>query len=240
MSPAPRFASFFPAPPDARPVGRRTLLAVVLVAFLAAPGCLDLTPARVPDRFLEGAGGNGWAKNFSASQREPVSQGSFLKTQMLVYEDHASPPYVGTLSVITLRTLLRPSEEKLRPMISDRINEQAESKGIRMQSGGEEGTRRDANGAEAFWFVHNGTVERPGFFAQSAQVKVYGEIFQCPTQKTDVITVGLAQTTDVRSIGGVVIPSDPDYSTWREIVADPNAEIEGYRGIDGLAYNVQC
>jgi len=204
------------------------------------PGCLDLAPARVPDRFLEGAGGNGWSKNFSASQREPVSQGSLVKTQTLVYEDHANSPYVGSLSVITLRALLRPSEEKLRPMISERIKEQAESNGIRIQSGSEEGTRTDANGAEAFWFVHNGTVERPGFFAQSAQVKVYGEIFQCPTQKTDVITVGLAQTTDVKSIGGVVIPSDPDYSTWGEIVADPSASIEGYRRSDGLSYNVQC
>lgn len=213
----------------------------MLLALLAAPGCLDLSPARVPDRLLEGPGGNGWVKNFSASQTEPVStSGGFVKTQALVYEDHASSPYFGSLSVITVRTLLRPSEEKLRPMISERILEEAGKKGIRIAPGSEQGTRTDANGAQAFWFVHNGTVERPGFFSQSAQVKVYGEVYQCPTQKTDVVTIGLAQTSDVKSIGGVPLPSDPDHSTWREIVADARGDVEGYRGSDGLAYNVQC
>jgi hypothetical protein len=215
---------------------------VVLAMAAGTAGCLDLVAAHVPDNLLEGSGGNGWARNDSGSQTEPVSsQGGFVKTQSLVYDQlDANAGYPGTLTVTTVRTLLRPSEDKLRGLIQDTVREQAQAKGIDVTSGPLQGTRVVAAGATAFWFLYNGTVTSGGFFSQSAQVKLYGEVFQCAAHKTDVVTVGLAQTTDVHSLGGIPIPSDPDYRTWQAIVEDPGGTIEGYRGSTGLAYNVVC
>lgn len=231
-----RAPSPWPSPSPAYP-----LLALALALALLSPGCLDLSVARVPDRLLEGAGGNGWEKNLTASQREPQSsQGGLVKTQALVYEDRQNPAYAGTLTVASLRALLRPNEEALRDTVQVRLADEARAKGIRLQGGPATGTRHVASGGDSFWFVYNGTVQTTGFFAQSAQVKVFGEVFACSQQRTDVVVVGLASTTDVRSIGGIPIPSDPDFTTWQEIVGDPRGSVEGYRASDGLAYNVQC
>ena len=215
--------------------------ALALALVVASAGCLDLAVARVPDRLLEGAGGNGWEKNFTASQRAPTSsQGGLVKAQTLVYEDRQNPAYAGSLTVTSLRTLLTPDAAKLRDTVQSRIVDEATNKGIRLQGGAVTGTRRVASGGDSSWFVYNGTVASQGFFAQSAEVKVLGEIFRCEAQKTEVVVTGLASTTDVRTIGGIAIPSDPDYTTWGEIVGDSRGSIEGYRGSDGLAYNVAC
>ena len=220
---------------------------LVVAALLAAPlaGCLEIHAARIPDRLLEGRGGNGWAKNATASQKEPASaQGGLVKTQSFVYEDRTSDDagrgFDGSLSVTTLRTVLRPSEEKLRDEVKERVRKEAESKGIRIGGDPEDGTRTLANKAEAFWFAYTGTVSKAGFFSQSAEVRVFGEVSQCTEEETVVVLVGLAQVSDVRSVGGVTLPSDPDDTTWREIVSDPSGRVEGIRGSDGLAYNVAC
>lgn len=223
----------------------RLVAALVLVALVAAPlaGCLDLHAARIPDRLLEGRGGNGWTKNQSASQKEPASDG-LVKTQALVYEDRTSDDngrgFDGSLTVTTLRTVLRPSEEKLRDDVKARVRKEAEAKGIRIQGDPGDGERTLANKAEAFWFSYKGTVSKAGFFSQSAEVRVFGEVSQCAEEETVVILVGLAQVSDVRSVGGVVLPGDPDDTTWREVVSDPSGRVEGIRGSDGLAYNVAC
>ena len=220
------------------------LVALALVA-LALAGCVDgddLAPARVPDRLLEGRGGNGWERNQTASQAEPVGSGT-SRAQSLVYEDRTSEDgYPGTLTVTTLRTLMRPTEQRVRDDVQQRIREEAERRGIGIQGDADTGSRRVAAGAEALWFVYNGTVASSGnlFSTRNAQVKVFGEVFECSAEKTLVVTVGLAQVTDVRSVGGVPLPSEADPTTWREVAADPRGSIEGIRGSDGLAYNVQC
>lgn len=223
------------------------LAPLLAVLVLAAPlsGCVKLEEARIPDRLLEGRGGNGWAKNQTASQDEPASgQMGLVKTMTLVYEDRTSDDrdegFDGSLSVTTLRTVLRPSEEKLRDEVKGRVRDEAEAKGIRIAGEPEEGERVLANRADAFWFTYEGTVDRAGFFSQRAEVRVFGEVSQCPEEETVVVLVGLAQVSDVRSVGGVILPSDPDDATWKEIVSDPRGGIEGLRGSDGLAYNVQC
>lgn len=201
---------------------------------------MDLEAARVPDKFLEGRGGNGWEKNATASHGEPVSDGAGTsKTQTLVYEDRTSREgYPGTLTVTSLRTLMSPSQEKVVATVEERIREEAQRKGIAIQGQPARGARTLHNGAESQWFVYQGKVGTQGFFSRNADVKIFGEVFQC--DKTTVAVVGLAQTTDVRSVGGVVLPSDPDPTTWREMVADPRGSIEGIRGSNGLAYNVVC
>lgn len=222
---------------------RGTLVVLLLVAAgVAASGCLDLHAARVPERLLEGGGGNGWTRNATASQQEPRSQQLGLaSTQTFVYDDRASRQgYDGSLSVTTLRTLLRPDEAGLRDTVQERVRDEAARKGIRITSDADRGTRALAHGAESFWFAYDGRVDQEGFFAQSAEVKVFGEVFQCVNERTVVATVGLAQVSDVRSVSGVPLPSEPDDTTWREIVRDPPGTIDGARGSDGLAYNVLC
>lgn len=207
--------------------------------MLLTAGCVEVSPARIPNRLLEGAGGNGWAVNQTASQDEPTGS-SFSKAQSLVYEDRRSEEgYPGTLTVSTLRALMRPREEAVRDTVQERIREEAESRGVTIQGSAVTGERRLGNGADSLWFVYNGSVSSAGFFsARDARVKIYGEVFECG--KAIVVVVGLAQTTDVRSVGGVPLPSEADPTTWREIASDPRGSIEGIRGSDGLAYNVQC
>lgn len=215
--------------------------AAVVVCLLSA-GCVDLAPASVPDRLLEGRGGNGWEKNLTASQQEPEG-GRTAKSQSLVYEDRRSEDgYPGTLTVTTLRTLMRPTEGSVRGDVQARIRDAAEARGLRIEGEAETGERRLANGADALWFVYNGTVQSSGAFfsTRNARVKVYGEVFECVEEKTLVVVVGLAQITDVRYVGTVQLPSEADPTTWREIAADPRGSIEGIRGSDGLAYQVRC
>lgn len=221
---------------------RRSWLALVGALLLA--GCVQLEPSQIPDRLIEGPGGNGWEKNPSASQSEPDSaQWGLAKSQALVYEDRRSDEgYPGTMTVTTLRTLLRPTEERVVEVVRERIREEAENRGVSIEGAPTTGTRKLANGADAQWFVYNGSVESSGTFFQSrnARMKIYGEVFQCAEGKQVVAVVGLAQITDVRSVGGVPLPSEADPTTWREIAADPRGTIEGIRGSDGLGYNVTC
>lgn len=224
---------------------RSARLALFLGLLLVAPafsGCLELEVARVPDKYLEGRGGNGWAKNQTQSQTEATSaQFGLVKTQFLVYEDRQSEAgYAGSLTIATLRTLLRPSESSLQEQVAERVRTESEGKGIRIDGDAVEGQRTHADGEESFYFVYNGTVAQSGFFARNARVKIIGEIWQCASEKTVVVAIGLAQITDTRTIGGVPLPSDEDRTTWREIVADSRGRIEGHRGSDGLIWNVEC
>lgn len=217
-------------------------LAPALALALFASGCVELDPARIPDKLIEGRGGNGWEKNLTASQSEPEG-GAFSKAQSLVYEDRRSDEgYPGTLTVSTLRTLARPTEERVRDVVQEKIRQEAESRGVRIEGAPTTGERKLANGEESYWFLYNGTVQSAGGFFQTrnARMKIYGEVLQCEAEKTVVAIVGLAQITDVRSVGGVTLPSEADPTTWREIAADPRGSIEGIRGSDGLAYGVEC
>lgn len=219
----------------------RTILLLLLVVLSAslATGCVELDAARIPDRFLEGPGGNGWEKNMSASDRNPVEDGWTSKTQTLVYEDRRSREgYPGTLTVTSLRTFMRPNDDKVLGLVEERVREEATRNGIAIDGPPERGTRDLANGNEARWFVYTGKVSSAGFFSRNSDVKILGEVSACG--KVVVALVAVAQTTDVRSVGGVALPSDPDPATWREIVSDPRGSIEGVRGSSGLAYNLAC
>lgn len=224
--------------------GVRWALGAAVVLLMLSAGCVELSPSRVPDRLIEGPGGNGWEKNQTASQAEPdESSWGFTKSQSLVYEDRRSDAgYPGTLTVGTLRSLLRPTEERVREVVQERIREEAEKRGVQIEGAPTTGERRLVTGEDSHWFVYNGTVQSTGnlFQSRNARVKIYGEVFQCDARKTVVAIVGLAQITDVRTINGIPLPNEPDPTTWREIAADPRGSIEGIRGSDGLGYNVTC
>lgn len=225
---------------------RARLAAVLLLALsLGFAGCVEIVAARVPDRLLEGPGGNGWEKNLTASQGEPDSASfGFQKTQSLAYEDQAEDGhgYAGALVVSTLRAVPSPSGDRIREHIQQAIRDQAEAKGITISGDPRTGERTLANGMRASWFVYSGNVSTSGFFSRNAEVKIFGEVFECHEHRTIVATVGLAQVTDERRVGstGLLDSSTRDTTTWRELVADPVGSIEGFRGSEALAYNVQC
>lgn len=228
----------------------RLATAVLVLATLAlSAGCVELVPARIPDKYLEGRGGNGWERNATASSSEPTSTSlGFQKTQMLVYEDRvAEPGYPGVLVVSTLRVVPSPSGERIREHVQETIRAEAERKGIDIASAPRSGSRVLANGETSSWFVYTGNVSSAGgFFARNAEVKIFGEVFECRAHKTVVALVGLAQVSDERRVSGggglpgLPGPSDRDTTTWREIVADPAGSIEGIRGSNGLAHHVAC
>lgn len=223
----------------------RVRIAVALVLALGLAGCVQLEPARIPDRLLEGAGGNGWEKNLSASQSEPDSaQAGLAKSQTLVYEDRArdGEGYPATFTLTTLRTFFRPTESDTRERVQEAIRKEAEGRGIEIVGAAATGERRLANGADSLWFVYNGSVERTStlFRSADARVKVYGEVFQCEATKGVIVAVGLAQISDARRVGSVQLPTEEEPTTWRELAADPRGSLEGIRGSDGLAYNIVC
>lgn len=226
---------------------RAAPVALLLALSTLSAGCVSIVAAHVPDKFLEGRGGNGWEKNMTASQAEPDSGTMGLqKTQSLVYEDRvADPGYPGVLVISTLRAVPSPSGERIKEHVQDAIKTEAEKKGIALSGSPRTGERTLANGARSSWFTYTGNVSSTGgFFARNAEVKIFGEVFECHAHKTIVATVGMAQVTDERTVGpaGGLLPSPNtrDTTTWREIVADPNGAIEGLRGNDGLAHHVVC
>ncbi|MHB8605599.1 MAG: hypothetical protein ACYDCK_10135 [Thermoplasmatota archaeon] len=217
----------------------------MLAVALAFSGCLTLVAAHVPNRLLEGAGGNGWERDDAHSQTEPTG-GSFSleRTQTLRYQDAASggAGYPGVLYVVTLRAVFTPSPSAVTAKLRDAVSEFASSNNIHLDDSGYSGARHVATGAASSFFVYNGSVSSSGslFTTQNAKVKILGEVFPCEATRTSVVAVGLAQITDVRSIGGVPVGTNTDLTTWSEIAGDPDGSIENLRDVNGLVYNVVC
>lgn len=211
------------------------LLAVVATASLA--GCLEIAAATVPDSTLEA---KGWVANATASSSSS-SWGGISRTEIRVYDHPRGPSgYAGTLTMITLRAFLEPGEEDLRDMLRERTRAVAEENGIAVADQGQEGARENAEGKATVWFVDSGTATSSDvLFTRDADVRIVGEVWNCRAERTAVVAVGLAQVNDVRSIGGILRPENPDTRTFASIVADPKGTVDGHRG-NGLLYSTTC
>ena len=224
--------------PPPRPLAT---LAAALVAAAALSGCLALEPARVPEAALAGAG---WRADAAHSDAAPSSTAfGTTSVQKLAYRDDAADGrgYPGHLLVYTFRSLVTPSEEKLRDEVQEQVRAAVQAQGVRLDAEASRSTRAVASGATSFYFVYNGTVtQESGVFTRDARVKVLGEVFPCRAERTSVVAVGLAQVTSTRSLGGVAFPANSDPATWRELVADPAGTIEGHRGGNGLVHAIAC
>ena len=170
-------------------------MACLLGASLGTAGCTSLVAASIPDRYLEGDGGNGWERDLANSDAAPTkSAGGLTQTQALAYKDDSSSRgFQGTLTVTTLRTTPRPAEDKLRDLVLERIQEEADAKGLEVGDETRQGTRTLAGSQESFWFAFEATARQDAFFARAAEVKVFGQVSQCVDEKTVVIVVGLAR-----------------------------------------------
>lgn len=219
-----------------------SLLVATLLAASALGGCVKLSAAHVPAKFLTSA--NAWEADEAASDDEPSSAAfGTTRTQRLSYRDDAEDDkgYPGRLSVYTVKTLVTPSEESLRDQVQSQVRALVEEQGIRLDAEAARGSRALANKAESLFFVYNGTVtQTSGLFTQNSKAKIVGEVFQCRSERSAVVAVAITQVTTVRTLGGVTFPANNDATTWREVVADPKGTIEGVRGSDGLLFNVAC
>ncbi|MBI4394126.1 MAG: hypothetical protein HY556_10090 [Euryarchaeota archaeon] len=217
-------------------------LAIGGIVLSASTGCIGaFTVAEVPRELL---GANGWQFVQARSDAAPRQANFGLSTiQTKVYQDPGggSNGYPASLSVTTLKGMLLPTEQDLREKVRAAVIAEAEARGIRIgvqETGGE---RQLKSGHPAFFFEYNGTVERSGFFtSSSAEAKIMGEVWNCQQSGTSVVSVALAQTTNVTTVGGILRQTDENPMNWRELVSDPAATIDGFAGDLGLMWNVEC
>ena len=67
-------------------------------------------------------------------------------------------------------------------------------------------------------------------------VKIIGEVWNCPTSGTSIICIGSAYIT----YNNTTNTSTENINNWVKIVSDPNGSIDGYMDGYGLIYNVTC
>lgn len=217
-------------------MARPALLAIVLL-LAATAGCLEIPAASVATSVLTA---KGWEENATAA-RSDARWGGLARTELRVFEHaRAGSDYGGHLSVVTIRSFLEQSEQDLRDRLQETVRTQSEAKGIEIGKDGEKGARENAEGRATQWFTYQGVAKSPEtLFTRNADVRIVGEVWNCRASRTVVVAVGLAQVNDARVIGGIPITQDPNLSTWRELVADPEGTIEGAKG-SGLLDAVAC
>lgn len=211
------------------------VLSVLLAA--ATAGCLEIPAARVPADSLEA---KNWREN-ATSAHSGSSWGGLVRSEQRGFE-HASGSdgYAGHLGVVTIRAFLEQSEEDLRDRLQETVRAQSEAKGIEIAEDAEKGARTNADGRATQWFTYRGTAKSADtLFTRNAEVRIVGEVWNCRESRSVVIAVGLAQVNDVRTIGGIAVPRDPDFRTWQSLIADPEGTIEDVRGT-GLLDSIVC
>lgn len=209
---------------------------------LVSTGCVNLDPAALPNSVLDVENRNGWVRDTANSTG--VQGGYFSKQAVKAYRDDATDDrgFKGFVQIVSLRGMLSPDREELQERVEQRLRENAEAKGLRLDQRVQEGQRNLANGALSFFVVFNATAtESEGFFTSNMRVKIIGEVFRC-TGGATVIASGSAQVEGETSssIGGVQTDREYKPRTWAEIVRDPQGSIEGFQGGDGLIHNIRC
>lgn len=214
------------------------IVALLLVA-MSTVGCVGLTPAVVPSANLDVGTGNAWTRDVANSTG--VEGGFFTKQAVNAYEHDpvGDDSYPGTLRVLSIATLLSPDRGELLDQLEKQLIEQTEEQGLDLDYRLMEGERQLGSGAQSLFIAFNATAREDGVFASDATVKVIGEVFRCTGGPT-VIATGTAQVESTRAIGGITTEHRYDPGTWEDIVMDPQGSIEGFRGQEGLIYNIRC
>lgn len=197
---------------------------IVIVVFAVVFGTSKLTPAYVPDEFLNGE----WSENIV--DRAGGSQLLGLeKWCSLTYEiDGQYPAY---LTITTFKTLIMMNEKDLRDKTVSTI-EKALAQGITIDNLSEiTGERALNNKHKTTYILYNGsdTTKNP-----PEKIKIIGEFWNCGTSGTSVICIGFAQVTDYAHESSTV-----NTTQWAKIIKDKNG-LAGFTGDDGLIFNLVC
>jgi len=197
---------------------------LVMVIFAAVFGTSKLTPAYVPDEFLNGE----WSENIA--DRAGGSQLLGLeKWCSLTYE--IDGPYPAYLTITTFKTLVMMNEKDLRDKTTSTI-EKALAQGITIDNLSElNGERALNNKHKTTYILYNGsdTTKNP-----TEKIKIIGEFWNCGTSGTSIICIGSAQVTDYAHGN-----STANTTQWAKIIKDENG-LAGFIGDDGLIFNVKC
>ena len=197
---------------------------IVIVVFAVVFGTSKLTPAYVPDEFLD----KEWSENIT--DRAGGSQALGLeKWCSSTYEiDGQYPAY---LTITTFKTLLMISEKDLRDKTTSTI-EKALEQGITIDNASEIiGERTLNNKHKTTYILYNGsdTTKNP-----PEKIKIIGEFWNCGTSGTSIICIGFAQVTDYAHGSSTV-----NTTQWAKIIRDKNGLV-GFIGDNGLIFNVKC
>jgi len=197
----------------------------VIVVFAVVFSSRQLTPAYVPDEFLD----EGWSENLV--ERDSGSQFLGLESwYSITYKIDGN--YPASLTVTTFKTLVMMNENELRDKTIETI-EKALERGIAIDKITElTGERVLKNEHKTMYIIYDGndTSKDP-----SEKIKIIGEVWNCGTSGTSIICIGVAQITDN-------LHNNMELNTtyWGKIVRDENGVINDFIGEDGLIYNVIC
>lgn len=197
---------------------------LVIVVFAVVFGTSKLTPAYVPDDFLEG----GWSENF-ADRAEGSQLLGLEKWCSLTYEIEGN--YSAYLTVTTFKTLVMMNEKELRDKTMNTIGK-ALQQGITIDNGSEIiGERALNNKHKTTYMIYDGndTTKNP-----PEKIKIIGEVWNCGASGTSIICIGFAQITDYAHNNSM-----ENTTQWAKIIRDKNG-LTDFIGEDGLIYNVVC
>jgi len=198
---------------------------ILIVVYAVVFSGRELTPAYVPDDFLD----DGWSENLL----ERDSGSSFFGLESwysIVYKVDGLHPASFTIS--SYKTLFMMNEDDLCDKTTEAIVE-ASRHGILVDNSSElSGERFLKNGHKTMYILYDGndTSKDP-----VECIKVIGEVWNCGVSGKSIICIGIAQVTDNLHNNTAV-----NTTSWSKIVGDENGEINGFIDEYGLIYKVIC
>ena len=215
--------------------GKRETLTYIVIAFFVIIVIIfavifsnnELELAYIHHNFL----GENWHEDIA--ERETGSHLFGLeKFGSLTYK--INDKYPASLTVTTIKTLVMMKENELREKTAETIHQALEGKIVLNKDTEVIGERVLKNGHKTMYFVYDGndTSKNP-----SEKIKIIGEVWNCGTPGTSIISIGVAQVTN-NAYGD----SNINFSSWRKIVMDEIGTfgVGDFQGEDGLIYNVIC
>jgi hypothetical protein len=186
---------------------------LVCIGCLITTGCLSVTQAYIPGRYLT----DGWYEN--QALRESSTQFLGLeKWASTTYEINGK--YPASLMLKTQKTVVLLDEAELLKNVQHIIT-----------SSLPDTIRLDQNHT-THYIIYDGIDIRT---TPSLSIKIIGEIWNCPSSSTSIMCIGIAYTTN--SSNGIL---GENMASWTKIIEDPSGKIDDAFGSNGLIYNIRC
>ena len=195
-------------------------LSFVLLLGVLSSGCVTLTCAYIPDQFLTG----GWHEN-TALRNTGLQLFGMEKWCGVSYEIKGK--YPALLTITTLKTLVLADEAHLLESTRTLINDTFQETVTFVPNA--TGTRMIENDHETLFITYEGRD-----LVQQEQVRIIGEVWNCPSSGTSLLCVGIAYLTNDE------IPGKVHLDEWQKMIQDPTGAIEEAKGDEGLIFHVWC